>query len=255
MPLERGTMDLYAYQNGHFKFLDEDLQCLLLCLTASGDHAWLEESLNVPGRWWRKNGAHQALMAELMAALPNTRKRDLIGRTTQHMVIQATIRNTHILLKNDRRALTLVFRAGYGFEILPWFIQELKRDLKDLGDVPEPDVDPEASDDDYEKGQSRMIAEALEVLSKQVKCKKVWYLRSRNEFKVLTKDEERKVFKVFEVRHRHKVRTLETFAPRITAALEATVEWLAETNASTADPEVLEAESAEQAVDPEVGDL
>ena len=152
LPLERGTMDLYAYQNGNFKFLDEDLQCLLLCLKASGDHAWLEESLNVPGRWWRKNGAHQALMAELMAALPNTRTRELIGRTTQHMVIQVPIRNTQILLKNDRRALTLVFRAGSGFEILPWFIQELKRDLKDLGDVPEPDVDPAASDDDYEKG-------------------------------------------------------------------------------------------------------
>ena len=171
------------------------------------------------------------------------------------MVIQVPIRNTQILLKNDRRALTLAFRAGSGFEILPWFIQELKRDLKDLGDVPEPDVDPAASADDYEKGQSCMSAEAIDVSSKQVNCKKVWYLRSRNEFKVLTKDEERKVFKVFEVRPRHNVRTLETFAPRITAALEAAVEWLAETNASTADPEVLEAESAEQAVDPEVGDL
>ena len=36
--------------------VEEDIECLLLRLKASGDRAWLEQSLNVPGRWWRKHG-------------------------------------------------------------------------------------------------------------------------------------------------------------------------------------------------------
>ena len=101
-----------------------------------------------------------------------------------------------------------------------------------------------------------MIAETVEELSKQANCQKVWYLRSRSEFKVLTKDKRSKVFRIL----KRKSRTLEALAPQISVALEEAVAWLAETNASTtdhADHEVLEADATNHEVleaDPEVGD-
>ena len=137
LPLQPRVLDLVAVNQGKAEVLRPDAEFLLLDLKVSQYCSWLDKALAKPPRWWWQHGFHQRLIQEIIQAIPGTHELNKNGKLQKvpgmsaNTVVKIVVRDTEVLVLNNRKAVTLAFDAETfdGKQDLQWILDVLLQEL------------------------------------------------------------------------------------------------------------------------------
>ena len=192
LPLQPRVLDLVAVNQGKAEVLRPDGEFLLLDLKVSQYCSWLDKALAKPPRWWWQHGFHQRLIQEIIQAIPGTKalrngKLQKVPGMSANTVVKIVVRDTEVLVLNNRKAVTLAFDAGTfdGKQDLQWILDVLLQELTPQQEEQE-DLQVTGGPPRRKKGRTSkepqkledLIATTRQILKRHVKAKTVYFLRS-----------------------------------------------------------------------------
>ena len=193
LPLQPRVLDLVIVNEGKAEVLRADAEFLLLDLKVSQHCSWLGKALAKPVRWWWMHGFHQRLIQEIIQAIPGVHHLSRNGKLQKvpgmsaNMVVKIVVRDTDMLVLNNRKAVTLAFDAETfdGKQDLQWILdvllQELTLQQEEQEDLQVPGGPPRRKKGRTSKEPQELeglIAKTRAILKRHVKAKTVYFLRS-----------------------------------------------------------------------------
>jgi hypothetical protein len=193
IPLVAATMDLEDVHKLLESGDQDDMKVLVMNLRATTG-TWVDKCLGVKATWWRHHQWRVPLVLEIKKALeeskPKKRWCSLLRSTN---LVALKVRGHILLVQNDSRSLALAFEEDKEEEGIKWFLTQLQKDIKALG---EPSTSSKAGrqgkrgkDEDTDATEeSQFVKNSLKDLRSHKDCYSASYAPSRHSFKVIRTD-------------------------------------------------------------------
>jgi len=125
---------------------DELLPVSLVRFSATGDLNWLHQGLVLPRRWWLQNHFRVPLIQEILGLIedkkPKRGSQVLLPRNHKNL-LRLPVRGKILWFENNSRCVIVALKQGREVEHLQWFMDELHKDIWNLGESSEVSDGPE----------------------------------------------------------------------------------------------------------------
>ena len=191
---------------------DGDVEWDILSLGASQCASWIEKSLCMGRRWWKKEGRALPLLQEILDAVSAKKlSKGRAGRMPrqQSFVTAIKVRDRVLFVKNCTNTVVLAFKQTKDplktslVADIKWVLTELQKDIDALlrqQEPPSPKAKRQRSSAPVDD-EPELIEKSIKDLKAHASCKSATWLPSRNEFRVVraadeARDETQKAFRI-----------------------------------------------------------
>lgn len=233
VPTEPKTLYLYdpyelASSSENLFQVDDELEVNLVHFKATGDLSWVERAFQLPLRWWSTHSREIPLLLEITELIRSKKPKGIRPKEPNTLLL-VEVRERILVVGNNPGFVTLALTGHPGvprgsFEdqsgVLMWFVEQLHKDVKVLLGRSERASGSKGprGEEDYE--HQDLVDEGIERLQANPQTKKVFWLPSRQAFKVIKADKRTSEFRVNGLTKRRRGSESECFDKALTAALQ-----------------------------------